>query len=72
MPTADASKANHHCGETDNKMFLKDCMVGKAQIRKLREQNISSTEELAGYVSRAPAAQLSFAQHCIDLFCYEN
>src|SRR5579864_5164573 len=40
MPTADAIKTNH-CGETDDKMFVKDCMVGKAQIRELREQNIS-------------------------------
>jgi len=31
-------------------------MVGKAQIRELREQNISSIEELTGYVSRAPVA----------------
>jgi hypothetical protein len=58
MPTAEETKTNHHCGETDDKMLLKDCMVGKAQIRELREQNISGTEELAGYVSRAPTAPL--------------
>jgi hypothetical protein len=40
MPTADAIKTNH-CGETDDNMLLKDCMVGKAQIQELREQNIS-------------------------------
>src|SRR5436309_462023 len=56
MLTADAIKPNHHCGETDVKILLKDCMVRKAQVRELREQNISSTEELTGYVSRAPVA----------------
>jgi len=40
IPTADAITTNH-CGETDDKMLLKDWMVGNAQIRELREQNIS-------------------------------
>jgi hypothetical protein len=40
-------------------MLLKDCMVAKAQIGDLSEQNISSTEELKGYVSRAPVASAS-------------
>jgi hypothetical protein len=55
IPTAEAIK-RAHCGETADKMLLKDCMVAKAQIGDLSEQNISSTEELKGYVSRAPVA----------------
>jgi hypothetical protein len=55
IPTADAIKTAH-CGETADKMLLKDCMVTKTQIGVLREQNISSTEDLTGYVSRAPVA----------------
>jgi hypothetical protein len=58
IPTAEAIK-RAHCGETADKMLLKDCMVAKAQIGDLSEQNISSTEELKGYVSRAPVASAS-------------
>ena len=43
--SASASSKMTSLTQRDDKMLLKDCMVGKAQIREFRGQNISNTEE---------------------------